>query len=388
MESTNRAVYKDGFVPTHLGQNAGSSKFGFPSPRSNSYDSPCEAKQLFEQKRDELEAFKCDETERSQRLHDTLAEDDQHVQFLRSRGVGDHTIGRYKDDLEPLIQKTKDMKAKSSKAKIQSLMMSSPILRVDEEVAIPSTPHINDSLSENTQIKKKKAEVIERRSRHVFDVKTIQVQAEAKQLLCKVAEPQVRARDREIERLELSIAAASLHKETTPEPEEDTAMLPLNDEQEERVRVVLSGSGNLSEIVASSDFCSIDMKARDMLCMRRGEWLNDEGNHWVLAVINIVDKRIEYYDSMGGLDSTCLSNLKRYITEEFENKGGQNLDTEHWPEEGIRDIPHQQNAIDCGVFMLTYADYLSREHDFTFSQENIPHIRKRIVTQILENKAD
>ncbi|KAK3273306.1 hypothetical protein CYMTET_18446 [Cymbomonas tetramitiformis] len=41
---------------------------------------------------------------------------------------------------------------------------------------------------------------------------------------------------------------------TTPEPEEDTAMLPLNDEQKERVRVVLSGRGNLSHNCCSQLF--------------------------------------------------------------------------------------------------------------------------------------
>eukprot|EP00854_Cymbomonas_tetramitiformis_P012207 gene12208-14418_t len=111
-----------------------------------------------------------------------------------------------------------------------------------------------------------------------------------------------------------------------------------------------------------------------------------QGNHWVLAVITIMDKRIEYYDSMGGLDITCLPNLRSYITMEFANKC-QNLDAMTWPQVRVRDIPHQQNGIDCGVFMLTYADYSNRGRAFTFSQENIPHIRKCIVAQILDGNA-
>ncbi|KAK3283266.1 hypothetical protein CYMTET_9029 [Cymbomonas tetramitiformis] len=116
--------------------------------------------------------------------------------------------------------------------------------------------------------------------------------------------------------------------------------------------------------------------------------VHQQGSHWVLAVINLVDEQVEYYDSMGGVDRTCMSNLKSYIAEEFNDKGGEPLDTARWPAVAPSDIPQQDNGFDCGVFMLTYADYLSREHAFTFSQEHIPHIRERIRNEILQDKAD
>ena len=30
------------------------------------------------------------------------------------------------------------------------------------------------------------------------------------------------------------------------------------------------------------------------------------GNHWCMAIINFKDKRLEYYDSLGGGDGGCL----------------------------------------------------------------------------------
>lgn len=80
---------------------------------------------------------------------------------------------------------------------------------------------------------------------------------------------------------------------------------------------------------------------------------------WTLAVINIKESRVEYYDSLRGEDHICLKNLKRYIGDEAMNKRNVELDVTTWSEAYYKNIPRQMNGCDCGVFMLKYADFIS-----------------------------
>ena len=43
--------------------------------------------------------------------------------------------------------------------------------------------------------------------------------------------------------------------------------------------------------------------------------------HWCLAVIDLANKEIRYYDSMGGNNQKCLNALKTYLVEEHMGKG-------------------------------------------------------------------
>ena len=40
--------------------------------------------------------------------------------------------------------------------------------------------------------------------------------------------------------------------------------------------------------------------------------------HWCLAVIDLENKEIRYYDSMGGNNQKCLNALKEYLLEEHK----------------------------------------------------------------------
>ena len=111
------------------------------------------------------------------------------------------------------------------------------------------------------------------------------------------------------------------------------------------------------------------------------------GNHWCMACINFSLKRFEYYDSLGGSSATCIQALRRYLDDEHKNKKGPNgFDTSSWTVFVPKNIPHQANGYDCGVFALTYANYLSRGLPFDFTQADMPAIRARILIQILQNK--
>jgi len=219
---------------------------------------------------------------------------------------------------------------------------------------------------------------------------------------------------------------------------------PLSEEEEEKVQEALSEEGSGEDIL--SECFNLQIKKDDIWRLRDCEWLNDEvinfymevlldrckkspaklpkchffnsffypllakdgysrvrkwsrkvdifemdkvvvpvhmGNHWCLAVVNFREKRFEYYDSLGGSNSTCLKALRQYVKEEHKDKKKKEIDLSDWTDYTPSDIPHQRNGYDCGVFMCKYADYVSKNQGFTFGQNQMQYFRKRLVLDIL-----
>jgi len=109
------------------------------------------------------------------------------------------------------------------------------------------------------------------------------------------------------------------------------------------------------------------------------------GMHWCLATIDIKKKAITYYDSMGGNNTACLRSLADYVKEEHLAKKGLALDMSSWVQVVAKEIPQQMNGSDCGMFTCKFAEYLSRRAKITFSQEDMPYFRRRMVYEIVEN---
>ena len=110
------------------------------------------------------------------------------------------------------------------------------------------------------------------------------------------------------------------------------------------------------------------------------------GMHWCLAEINFVNKQLVYYDSLKGNNMNCIVALKDYLLREFKDKKNENFDFSGWLELMPKDIPEQMNGCDCGVFACKYAEYRSRNAKFTFSQENMPYFRQRMIYEIASKK--
>lgn len=110
------------------------------------------------------------------------------------------------------------------------------------------------------------------------------------------------------------------------------------------------------------------------------------GMHWCLAVVDFRHSTIRYYDSMGGKNDECLKALRDYLLEESRDKRQKELDLSSWTCEAVKDIPHQMNGSDCGMFALKYAEYITRDAKITFNQRNMPYFRRRMVYEILTKK--
>lgn len=111
-------------------------------------------------------------------------------------------------------------------------------------------------------------------------------------------------------------------------------------------------------------------------------------SHWCLAVINKKDEKFQYLDSLKGIDTQVLKVLARYFVDEVKDKSGKDIDVRSWKQENVEDLPEQKNGSDCGMFMIKYADFYSRDLGLHFKQEDMPYFRQRTAKEILRLKAE
>ncbi|XP_020548732.1 ubiquitin-like-specific protease ESD4 isoform X1 [Sesamum indicum] len=114
--------------------------------------------------------------------------------------------------------------------------------------------------------------------------------------------------------------------------------------------------------------------------------------HWCLAIINKRDKKFLYLDSLKGVDNQVLTVLvqvqARYYVDEVKDKSGEDINVSSWEQELVSNLPDQKNGFDCGMFMIKYADFYSRDIGLCFNQGNMPYFRRRTVKEILKLRAE
>jgi sentrin-specific protease 1 len=108
--------------------------------------------------------------------------------------------------------------------------------------------------------------------------------------------------------------------------------------------------------------------------------------HWCMSIIDFRDKSITYYDSMGGNNPKCLTALKQYLQDESIDKKKQTYDMSNWKLYSAKKIPQQMNGSDCGVFSCMFAEYVCANKKITFTQDDMPYFRNKMVYEILKGK--
>lgn len=61
-----------------------------------------------------------------------------------------------------------------------------------------------------------------------------------------------------------------------------------------------------------------------------------------------------------GLDHGCLDKLATWLKLEYFDKRRVAVEPVTWPRYFPKIIPQQRNMVDCGVFMILFADYVVR----------------------------
>ncbi|KAG9016560.1 Smt3-specific protease [Tulasnella sp. 427] len=111
--------------------------------------------------------------------------------------------------------------------------------------------------------------------------------------------------------------------------------------------------------------------------------------HWTCAAINMMKKRIEYYDSMGSQRPKVYKILREYLEKEHMAKKSKPFNFDGWQDYWSEETPQQENGYDCGVFICMFMEGISRgeeAEDFVFDQTNMPYLRSRMLYEIGKGK--
>ncbi|ETO13235.1 peptidase [Reticulomyxa filosa] len=114
--------------------------------------------------------------------------------------------------------------------------------------------------------------------------------------------------------------------------------------------------------------------------------INIDNTHWACGCLNIRDKRLELYDSMGYQDIHFFRTMHRYIKDEIKDKKVQIAIETSWVEYFPDSIPLQNNSCDCGVFTCKFMDWLCDDLCPDFDQSNMLEFRAKIAFEIIEKR--
>jgi hypothetical protein len=122
--------------------------------------------------------------------------------------------------------------------------------------------------------------------------------------------------------------------------------------------------------------------------------------HWALVRVNFRTKTIEHYDSLAWVaDRDVLETVKKYIELCYVKQATQNADLDYiegWEIIDFSDtkrfpkneIPKQDNAVDCGFFVMEIAKFMALGWPITKKQpykKSIPFVRKRCIFELANN---
>ena len=116
--------------------------------------------------------------------------------------------------------------------------------------------------------------------------------------------------------------------------------------------------------------------------------VNVNNMHWCLLEVSIPEKRIQYYDSLGGSGEQYLKGMLMYLNDEWKklSKPGDFVPEDWSLISTTKETPRQKNGYDCGVFTCTCADYISLGLELTYTQKDITVCRRRIALKILNGE--
>ena len=109
-------------------------------------------------------------------------------------------------------------------------------------------------------------------------------------------------------------------------------------------------------------------------------------DHWALSVIFGKSRSIRYYDSLGGQDAGVTWNLEKYLKREHETRKMKPLRIKY-NRETVKDSPRQSlTSLDCGIYLMTAAEQISRSIKPAFEQIEMIDYRKKIAFEILKHR--
>jgi Ulp1 protease family, C-terminal catalytic domain len=117
--------------------------------------------------------------------------------------------------------------------------------------------------------------------------------------------------------------------------------------------------------------------------------VHQQNVHWGVAVVNVPERTLQYYDSMhlDGMD--ILNALLRYLQDEHQEREGRPLNVAEWKlVPCCQKTTPKQNGNDCGVCTILFTDFLYLEEPLTFTGIQIAKflVRKRLALAIMRKE--
>lgn len=108
--------------------------------------------------------------------------------------------------------------------------------------------------------------------------------------------------------------------------------------------------------------------------------------HWCMAIIDLRNQAIRYYDSMGTPNNAVLNALEQYLRDESLDKRKKPFDTSGFQKQNMHECPRQMNGSDCGVFSCMFAEHEARGREIGFSQQHMPYFRQKMIYEISQGR--
>lgn len=103
-----------------------------------------------------------------------------------------------------------------------------------------------------------------------------------------------------------------------------------------------------------------------------------------MCVVDPRNKKIGYFDSLGGRKVAVLRNIRRWVIDELLAKRSKIMEDSEWETVSHgTDVPQQNSISDCGIFVCKYADFLSRGANMNFSHIHMNYFRARMAHELI-----
>uniref|UniRef100_A0A674GQE7 Ubiquitin-like protease family profile domain-containing protein n=1 Tax=Taeniopygia guttata TaxID=59729 RepID=A0A674GQE7_TAEGU len=103
--------------------------------------------------------------------------------------------------------------------------------------------------------------------------------------------------------------------------------------------------------------------------------------HWSLVAVDVGRRTITYFDSQRTLNRRCPKHICRYLQAEADKKERPDF-REGWRGAFKMNVARQNNDSDCGAFVLQYCKFLALGRPFSFTQQDMPHLRRLMYKEL------
>ncbi|XP_039355813.1 sentrin-specific protease 3 isoform X2 [Mauremys reevesii] len=107
--------------------------------------------------------------------------------------------------------------------------------------------------------------------------------------------------------------------------------------------------------------------------------------HWSLVSVDVKQKSITYFDSQRTLNRRCPKHICRYLQAEADKKDRPDF-RDGWRGSFKMNVARQNNDSDCGAFVLQYCKFLALGRAFTFTQQDMPKLRRQMYKELCHCK--